>query len=69
MNQRIQYLVQRFIRSKQASASEQTEEVSLDPRPALPPPKPEEHPIRKAVRRVFPFKRYKNSGTDHAETE
>ena len=44
-------------------------ELSLDPRPATSAPEPKEQPTRKPVRRVFPFKRYKNSGADHAETE
>jgi len=55
---------------KQAALSKVAEnDLSLDPRPALPPPEPKERTKRKPVRRVFPFKRYKNSGADHAETE
>ncbi len=68
MNPRIRALATTFVRLKQAAA-ESAEEISLDPRPALPPPEPEERPVRKPVRRVFPFKRYKNSEAGHAETQ
>ena len=70
MNRRIRELARTYVRMKQAALSKVAEnDLSLDPRPALPPPEPKERTKRKPVRRVFPFKRYKNSGADHAETE
>lgn len=65
MNSQIRELALRFVQMRKEAENE----LSLDPRPALPPPEPKERPSRKQVRRVFPFKRYKSSGADHGETE
>lgn len=56
-NRRIQELAKNFVRLKQASGDN---DMSLDPRPALPPPEPKERPVKKRARRVFPFIRRKD---------
>ena len=56
MQQRIRNLARTFVRMKKEAEND----LSLDPRPALPAAEPKEKPVRKRVRRVFRFRRYKD---------
>lgn len=66
MNASIREQAEAFVRMKKAALEN---EMSLDPGPAMPPPEPKERRRHKPVRRVFPLKRYKNSGAEHVETQ
>ncbi len=55
MKLRIRALARTFVRMQKEAENE----ISLDPRPALPVPEPKEPPMKKQRRRVFPFRRYK----------
>ncbi len=55
MKLRIRELARTFVRMQKEAENE----MSLDPRPALPAPESKENPLKKRVRRVFPFRRYK----------
>lgn len=55
MKQRIRELARTFVRMQKEAENE----LSLDPRPALPKSEPEERLVKKRNRRVFPFRRYK----------
>ena len=56
-NRSVRELAKIFVRLKQASGDN---EMSLDPRPVLPPLEPKERPVKKRARRVFPFIRRKD---------
>lgn len=53
---RTQELARTFVRMRKKAESD----MSLDPRPALPPPVLKERPVKKRARRVFPFFRRKD---------
>jgi hypothetical protein len=57
MKSRIQELAQTFVRMQKEAENE----MSLDPQPALQSLEQKEKPVKKRVRRVFPFRRYINS--------